>query len=564
VKRLLTLTAAAAGAAAVLTLVLLPPKTMAVPPPAWKHQWPHVRGAYHVHSQRSDGTGTIDDIAAAAAAAGLQFVILTDHGNGTRAPEPPSYRSGVLCIDAVEISTAQGHYVALGLPQTPYALAGDVRDVIADVRYFGGFGVAAHPGSRKAELAWTEWGEAFDGIEWLNADSEWRDESTGSLLAALLTYPFRTVETIAGILDRPAPVLQRWDEVNSSRRVPALAAADAHARLALGQSRDPYEDGFALKTPAYETSFAAFANRVILDRPLTGDAAIDAALVLAAVREGRAYTFIDGLASGGAFDMAASSAGGTVARIGEYLDPAGHVIVDARLSAPSGTTMVLLRDGVVVDETTEETLQVDVGALAGAYRVEARLPGASADSVPWLLTNPIYIGMQPRHEAAATPPSPAAATARTGIATASWRAESASESTSTLAAGAMPDGTPALEWRFRLSGGPRPQFAAVRFPVDESVRGHTRLQLRAQSDQPRRLSVQLRGPANERWVASVFLDSTLRSYDLSFADFRPTVDDQPRQAPLDRIDSLLLVIDPVNTLPGSAGTIWIPDLWLAR
>ena len=100
-----------------------------------------------MHSQRSDGSGTIDEIAAAAARIGLQFVILTDHGDGTRAPEPPSYRSGVLMIDGVEISTQYGHYAAIDLPQSPYPLAGHPRDVIEDVRRLGGFRFAAHPGS---------------------------------------------------------------------------------------------------------------------------------------------------------------------------------------------------------------------------------------------------------------------------------------------------------------------------------------------------------------------------------------------------------------------------------
>jgi hypothetical protein len=68
-----------------------------------------VRGVVHVHGRASDGRGTFDEIAAAAAAAGLQFVIVTDHGDGTRKPEPPAYRSGVLVIDAVEISTRGGH-----------------------------------------------------------------------------------------------------------------------------------------------------------------------------------------------------------------------------------------------------------------------------------------------------------------------------------------------------------------------------------------------------------------------------------------------------------------------
>src|SRR5690349_15945631 len=63
-----------------------------------------VAGAYHVHTTRSDGHGDRAAVAAAAARAGLTFVILTDHGDGTRPPDPPEYLGGVLVLDAVEIS----------------------------------------------------------------------------------------------------------------------------------------------------------------------------------------------------------------------------------------------------------------------------------------------------------------------------------------------------------------------------------------------------------------------------------------------------------------------------
>jgi len=97
-------------------LVTLPPASadLRVPMPA-PGDPVAVRGAYHVHSVASDGTGTVEEIAAAAARAGLRFVILTDHGDGYARPSAPRYLGSVLCIDAVEISTAGGHYAALGM-----------------------------------------------------------------------------------------------------------------------------------------------------------------------------------------------------------------------------------------------------------------------------------------------------------------------------------------------------------------------------------------------------------------------------------------------------------------
>ena len=62
-----------------------------------------LRGAFHVHTTRSDGALDKDAVAAAAARAGLQFAVFTDHGDATDPPDPPAYIHGVLCIDGVEI-----------------------------------------------------------------------------------------------------------------------------------------------------------------------------------------------------------------------------------------------------------------------------------------------------------------------------------------------------------------------------------------------------------------------------------------------------------------------------
>jgi predicted metal-dependent phosphoesterase TrpH len=115
--------------AAIALFVLVPSGARALPDtPAGLS--PGVRGAMHIHTARSDGTGSIADVTAAAARAGLKFIIVTDHGDATREPDLPDYRNGVLYVDAVEISTNNGHVIALGLPKAPYPLRGDARDVL--------------------------------------------------------------------------------------------------------------------------------------------------------------------------------------------------------------------------------------------------------------------------------------------------------------------------------------------------------------------------------------------------------------------------------------------------
>ena len=375
--------------AVVVLLLLLPPRPgeTAAPPAST------VRGVYHVHTNRSDGSGTPDDVAEAAARAGLQFIILTDHGDGTRTPDPPAYRSGVLTLDAVELNTAGGHYAALGMPAAPYPLAGSPEAVIEDVRRLGGFGIAAHPGSPRPSLRWTGWDTAFDALEWINGDSEWRDEPRVPIARALATYLFRAPESLATLLDRPSAVLEQWDRLGLSRRVLAIAATDAHARLGFSQRTDPDMSAVHVPLPGYGTTFRAFSNHVVLDAPLSGSAAEDAERLLAALRNGRLYSVVDGLASPGGLSFTATS-GSRRAQVGDDLPIEGDVQLVASVSAPPQTRLVLLKNGERVHEVTDGRLEMNGGRDAAVYRIEAYVrdsPGGPP--VPWILSNPIYVGL---------------------------------------------------------------------------------------------------------------------------------------------------------------------------
>ena len=154
-RKAVRLTAAVLAAVFLWLLATLPPRAaVASGTVAEAIRARTVAGAFHVHSTRSDGSGDREAIAAAAARAGLQFVVITDHGDATRPPDPPAYLHGVLCIDAVEISTNGGHLIALDMPAAPYPLGGEAAAVVEDVMRLGGMPVAAHPDSAKAELAW--------------------------------------------------------------------------------------------------------------------------------------------------------------------------------------------------------------------------------------------------------------------------------------------------------------------------------------------------------------------------------------------------------------------------
>ena len=527
-----------------------------------------VRGAIHVHSQRSDGTGDVEAIAAAAARAGLNFVVLTDHGDGAREPESPRYLEGVLIIDAVEISTEQGHVVALGLPETPYPLGGEARDVIEDISRLGGFAMAAHPGSEKPELQWTDWDTPVGGLEWLNADSEWRDEPVWSLARALLTYPIRSTETLVSLLDRPTATMDRWDTLTERRRVVAVAGADAHARIGFRSIGEPYADGSSLHLPSYERMFHVFSN-ALPGTTFSGDAAADAQVALAAIRSGHVYSTIDGL--GGPAAMSFTAASGTATAVaGDVLPVDGPVTLRVDVQAPDTARIDLMKDGAVLQSAAGAALEQVVDADAAVYRVEIMLPGNPGEPpVPWMVSNPIYVGRDPADAAPSdTRPRASRFAVQYGDGPATeWTIETSAASLGALAAVPAVDGTQ-LSLRYALGGTMASSpFTALAMPAGPELPAHDRLMFTAWADHPMRLSVQLREPegeAGERWHRSVFLDSTPREITVYFDDMMPRGPVSHLRPTLANVESILFVIDTVNTPLGGNGTLWMDDVKYAR
>src|SRR5262245_27370983 len=327
--------------------VALPPARVTSSPPSEQGT---IAGVVHVHTNRSDGLSSPDEIAVMAARAGLQFVVFTDHGDGTRRPDPPMYRSGVLCVDAVEISTNGGHLVALGLPATPYPYAGETREVLEDVHRLGGFGIAAHPDSPKADLLWRDWDLPMDGVEIVNLDTAWRKHlpqagwrPTLHLLAALGTYLVRPPETIASLLGDDGSLLAAWHAFAKRRRASVFAGADAHARLELRDSA-PGDNRMSLAVPGYEAVFRTLAMHVRPERPLAGDAEADARLLLDALERGAAFVAVDAIFGPPAFEFSAT-AGGTTVHPGDHVKVTGPASLTIRTNAPPTFTTTIWRDG---------------------------------------------------------------------------------------------------------------------------------------------------------------------------------------------------------------------------
>jgi len=526
------------------------------------------RGAIHIHTRRSDGTGTVDDVAAAAARAGLKFVIITDHGDGTRTPEPPSYRQGVLVIDAAEISTEDGHVVALGIGRTPYPLGGEGRDVIDDIARLGGMSIVAHPESKKVDLRWLDWAAPFDGLEWLNGDSEWRDEPPLSLIRALITYPLRPVEALGQLLDRPDDVLRRWDVLMKRRRVVAVAASNAHARLALRGAPDPYDGSAALRLPAYERLFDTFSI-VIPQLRLSQDAAADARRVLDEIRRGHVFSSIDALATPAAVSFTATS-GSQRASGGDVLPLDGPVTVRVASNAPAGSTTAILKDGERVATSTQAILEFPATAVPAVYRAEIDLQHAPGEPpVPWVITNPIYVGRSEQ-----SPPVIARIPARTSVPlyengpATGWMVEASPQSAGAIDLARAEGGGSQLRWRYAL-GGARDAgaYAAMVVAAGPALATSDRITFTIRADKPMRVAFQFRvpkGAEGERWQRTFYVDDMPRDVTVFFDEMTPRGFTSTRRPELSEVQAVMWVIEPPHTALGASGQVWLDNIRYGR
>ena len=128
---------------------------------------------------------------------------------------------------------------------------------------------------------------------------------------------------------------------------------------------------------------------------------------------------------------------------------------------------------------------------------------------------------------------------------------------------------PELRFRFGLSNQiTPPPFAALVFDTPEGVAAQDRLAVTIRADRPMRIWVQLRAPRNggqaDSWQRSIYLAPGSEDRVVYFDDLSPAGRAETLRPPLDRVRSVLFVVDPVNTKRESAGRIWIKRAALQR
>jgi hypothetical protein len=312
------------------------------------------RGDMHLHTVHSDGRRLPEEVAAGARAAGLDFMVSTDHNTtSSHAIWGHHATADLLILDGEEITTRNGHYLGLGIARGQWI---DWRyrsddDALAffsqQIHHADGLAVAAHPYCPFVGCSWKFGYGEVDAIEVWNGPWTLDDEVSLSTWDNLL---------IAGADSR------RW--------IPAVGNSDAHS--------EPQVIGLP-------------QNVVLADK-------LERGALLSGVQRGRLW-----VAESRSVDLSfAATAAGRTAGIGERLAVGATELVTITLDvsgAPGAIVRLLTDEGQILQTTLPATgpgtvswtttPQVSRFVRAEVRRVttDPALPTAMV-----ALTNPIFLG----------------------------------------------------------------------------------------------------------------------------------------------------------------------------
>jgi hypothetical protein len=343
-------------------------------------------GDLHVHTSYSDGQALHVEVAEAAAKAGLDFVIITDHNVWVEGCE--RHYGKVLLLVGEEVHDVRrqpqvNHLLAYNAKSELAPLAADPQELINTVNQWGGFCYLAHPYEYRSPISpdlvaipWDDWDvTGYVGLEIWNYMSEFKALAHTKLAA--LIYAYFPALGIAGPF---RATLRQWDQLLSQgRRVAAIGGSDAHG--------DIYSMGPLRRVVfPYEHLFHCVNTHIITDRPFNGTLGHDKALVYEALRGGHTWVGYDLLASTVGFRFNARSIN-SQATIGDELKRTGATKFE--IYTPHSGDIRLVRNGQLAARSRGQSLMYTT-AEPGAYRVEVYRRYRMGRR-GWIFSSPIYI-----------------------------------------------------------------------------------------------------------------------------------------------------------------------------
>lgn len=334
------------------------------------------RGAIHIHTVKSDGTGDIRKVAKAAKKAGLSWIIVTDHNY---IDNDEGIIDGVIVIKGQEVSSQyNNHYLVIGTDKL-FLPKQNLQETINEVNTAKGFGFAAHPDESKTRknshnpITWLDKSIEPNGIEIWNMFSNWGDNyNSENLITSAYSYFFKN-----NLITKPCnETLEWWDKLNLKYAdiIPAIGGVDAH-ELIVKRCFVP------LKIFPYEYSFKTITNEVILKEKLSNDFNTAKNQIINAIKSGNNVIF-NKIRYDDEFDFNITNSNSIVyagAKI--KLDDLTFLNINLNKDA----NILVFKDGLKYNEIRGKTFKIHL-IEKGKYRIEVRIKGFGA-----IYTNPIII-----------------------------------------------------------------------------------------------------------------------------------------------------------------------------
>ncbi|OPL14775.1 MAG: hypothetical protein AVO34_01215 [Firmicutes bacterium ML8_F2] len=343
------------------------------------------RGNIHIHSCYSDGTGSMEKIAEAAASADLDYIVVTDHETVAGLKEEAIYK-GVVVLVGSEINRKHSHYLAFNIDQTIESNEDNPQEVIDQVSKAGGFGAIAHPfekGSAYIEKGkaypWIKWPVfRFQGLEIWNYTSHWRGRFPSSLKTLYCFFLNRSAA-----MDGPSPdCLKLWDCYNRyGHRIFGIGGSDAHASL--------YRLG-PLKVTifTYNYIFRTINTYIYMEEELSSDFPRAKDQIYKALQEGHSFLSYDILHPAAGFLFYGLS-NDRIILPGSELDYEENI--ELRIKSPYRRSLIrVILDGKLFLEAKTDDISFKP-AVPGVYRVEVYYRPLIGHPRPWIYANPIYV-----------------------------------------------------------------------------------------------------------------------------------------------------------------------------
>lgn len=376
------------------------PVTASVPLPALEGTI--LSGVFSVHTDRShDARGTREQVAGAAAAAGLDFVVVGDHPPDDRKPGwelwDPVVLGGILVEGGQELRAPEaGKILAMGVDTTFRRWEGPYRSFSAMLMRANATSFVVHGRGPRDSERWihpTVFG--IQGWEVLDISEASRHRIRGPwglyhLVTLLAGLPVGLGDEALLHLMREGfdtPTVAAFDSLRLRGPLTATAGLNAHPKVKLG----PY------LIPPYGPFFRTLVSHLVAPGPLPPDPFLARSVLAEAIRDGQLAIALGAPERAAGFRLGAVVGPEVAARMGGGVAARAGMVLRGGFEGGAGRKVIyrVLRNGREMAWIRGPELEW-APPRAGFYRVEVYTYGARLGKTffrlrPWIFANPIAL-----------------------------------------------------------------------------------------------------------------------------------------------------------------------------